>query len=584
LAQVAAGSSHITVGGGPAGMAAVEVLPAQLRLQPSHVFVAGENEMEDLPIDHGALAVALDSFSNGFQEIFATFCAQLAEKCCEVQRAKEHLKAEKAAQVERELLWRKEEQARKAEAACTHSLLEEERRQVVQERASVEEERNRIVAEAAALQAATEVTQAAAAECRQKQLQQLQRLQHLQQQRQQQPQQRQPQQQPILWGLDALHQKGGSSSSSTCRSRSGSGDVTQKSQSKPEVPRAPKPPPPPPPKARAPGLEMRSSCPLPGGTKAAGPKAVPEDAWVVAVAAASATASASAAAVACRSLVEDPPVAAPSRRRSLGPEPAEPPPPPPGIGEEGTVVSDSSNSVEDRAGLAKQQEQEQDWAPLFKDSAASPEAQEWAPLSKEMDPADTSGEQDWAALFKEEKELEKWQCLEDEKPEDKLHEERDPENRWQVERQPSNWIVKCGSGGARPQSQRLVQRKAELAKGETGQFKLMQVPGDGSNGLGVSMLEVKRALSGNWEGDRSESYSVNLEDDDSWTCMRHDGEGGEKGFPLYWDEETCCVWWGKTYFLDVRELQANGGIAHWHPTLPWSKMSFVWRRISEFGV
>jgi len=370
--------------------------------------------------------------------------------------------------------------------------------------------------------------------------------------------------------------------------------LTQRGESKPEVPRTPKPPPPPPPKARA---------PVPGGIKAAGPKAVPEDAWVVAVAAASAATASASAAVARRSLVEDPPVAVPSRRRSLGPEPTEPPPPPPpGIGEEGTAMSDSSNSVEDRAGLSK--EQEQDWAPLFKDSAASSEAQEWAPLFKEMDPADTSVEQDWATLFKEEKELEKWQCLEDEKPaeklqeaatrpEEKLQEERDPENKWQVERQPWKWIVKCGGGGAwpteakadpRPQSQRPLQRKAELAKGETGQSKLMQVPGNGSNGLGVSMLEVKRALSGNWEGDRSESYSVNLEDDNSWTCMRHDGEGGEKGFPLYWDEETCCVWWGKTYFLDVRELQANGGIAHWLPTPPRSKRSFVWRRASEFGV
>lgn len=180
--------------------------------------------------------------------------------------------------------------------------------------------------------------------------------------------------------------------------------------------------------------------------------------------------------------------------------------------------------------------------------------EEWAPLTKSTDSEDSSEEQ---------------------------------------ERQPWNWIVTCGGSGGpwptdakadpRQQVQRPLQWKTELAKGESGLPKLMQMPGIGSTGPGLSLLEVKRVLSGIWQGDRSETYSVNLKNDDNWTCTRHDGEGGEKGFPLYWEQETCLVWWGKTYFLDARELQASGSVAHWHPTPSRTKRSFVWRRISELA-
>jgi len=176
-----------------------------------------------------------------------------------------------------------------------------------------------------------------------------------------------------------------------------------------------------------------------------------------------------------------------------------------------------------------------------------------------MDSDDSSEEQDWAAPSKEKK-LEKWQCLEEEKPEEKLQEAATkPEEKLQEEKEGQrwNWIVKYGGSGAWPtqtkadsqqEQRRPLQRKAEPAKGETGMSKLMSVPGVGSTGPAMSLLEVKRALSGTWEGDRSETYSVNLKKDDNWMCTRHDGEGGEKPFPLYWDEEACCVWWGENLF------------------------------------
>merc|ERR1719210_3105208 len=86
-------------------------------------------------------------------------------------------------------------------------------------------------------------------------------------------------------------------------------------------------------------------------------------------------------------------------------------------------------------------------------------------------------------------------------------------------------------------------------------------------------------MSATWEGSKGEIYELSLQKDYHWTCLRKNFEG-QKGFPLRYDREHSYIWWGKSYFLDLKDFIQQPEIASWYFLADTGKQraKFIWRR------
>eukprot|EP00927_Polykrikos_kofoidii_P018299 TRINITY_DN18463_c0_g1_i1.p1 TRINITY_DN18463_c0_g1~~TRINITY_DN18463_c0_g1_i1.p1 ORF type:complete len:461 (+),score=101.26 TRINITY_DN18463_c0_g1_i1:159-1385(+) len=83
-------------------------------------------------------------------------------------------------------------------------------------------------------------------------------------------------------------------------------------------------------------------------------------------------------------------------------------------------------------------------------------------------------------------------------------------------------------------------------------------------------------ISGDWWGDRGESYTVDAE---AWLCFRYRG-GTRVRFTLTWDETWSVVIWGRSYYFDPEDVKANPNEVAWYSIQDHEKKRkmFVWSR------
>jgi hypothetical protein len=110
----------------------------------------------------------------------------------------------------------------------------------------------------------------------------------------------------------------------------------------------------------------------------------------------------------------------------------------------------------------------------------------------------------------------------------------------------------------------------------------------GHNAAGSGNSDWMPDLSGVWEDDKGNSYSVSIAEESSFTCWRKNSTGGKRKFMLWYDEGSDSLSWGDDWSLwaDASEIRkGSNGCVMWYAGRDSAKRKprFQWSRVNNEG-
>jgi len=98
----------------------------------------------------------------------------------------------------------------------------------------------------------------------------------------------------------------------------------------------------------------------------------------------------------------------------------------------------------------------------------------------------------------------------------------------------------------------------------------------------LSLRSMRERLSGIWSGASGETYELRVESELSLTCLILDGHGDDQ-VHFASDPDTGRVWWGRSHFFNLRDLNSKPGKVSWFAVDDPRKHCpcFVWSRLGR---